>query len=138
MWHSVKVFLFLPPLLFALDYVWLGVFASDLYKKELGSFLRMSGTALQPIVWAALLVYLALPLGIVLFVLPRIPADNFAGYALLWGALYGMVVYTVYDMTNYSLVRDWPLRVALIDICWGGVLNAIGAVAAAWLDRWLK
>ena len=78
MWHSVKVFLFLPPLLFALDYVWLGVFASDLYKKELGSFLRMSGTALQPIVWAALLVYLALPLGIVLFVLPRIPADSFA------------------------------------------------------------
>jgi hypothetical protein len=33
MWHSVKVFLFLPPLLFALDYVWLGIFASDLYKK---------------------------------------------------------------------------------------------------------
>ena len=41
MWHSVKVFLFLPPLLLALDYVWLGIFASDLYKKELGPFLRM-------------------------------------------------------------------------------------------------
>jgi len=48
------------------------------------------------------------------------------------------VVYTVYDMTNYSLLRDWPLRVALIDIGWGGLLNALGAVAAAWLDRWLK
>lgn len=41
-------------------------------------------------------------------------------------------------MTNYSLMRDWPLRVALIDICWGGVLNAIGAGAAACPDRWLK
>ncbi len=25
MWHSLKVFLFLPPLLFALDYFWLGI-----------------------------------------------------------------------------------------------------------------
>jgi len=41
-------------------------------------------------------------------------------------------------MTNYSLVRDWPLRVSLIDIGWGGVLNALGALAAAWLDRWLS
>ena len=77
-------------------------------------------------------------LGIVLFVLPRISVANLTGSALLWGALYGIVVYTVYDMTNYSLVRDWPLSVSLIDICWGGLLNAIGAVAAAWLDRWLK
>lgn len=138
MWHSMKVFLFLPPLLFALDFVWLGIFASDLYKKELGSFLRMSGTALQPIIWAALVVYIAIPLGIMLLVLPRISADNLVGSALLWGALYGIVVYTVYDMTNYSLLRDWPLRVALIDIGWGGLLNALGAVAAAWLDRWLK
>jgi uncharacterized membrane protein len=138
MWHSVKVFLFLPPLLFALDFVWLGVFASGLYKKGLGSFLRMSGTDLQPIIWAALVVYLAIPLGIILFVLPRISVTNLTASALLWGAIYGIVVYTVYDMTNYSLVRDWPLRVALIDICWGGVLNAIGTVAAAWLDRWMK
>lgn len=138
MWHSVKVFLFLPPLLFALDYVWLGIFASKLYKRELGPLLRMSGTEMQPIVWAAVVVYLAIPLGIVLFVLPRVAGDSPAGSALLWGALYGIVVYTVYDMTNYSLVRDWPLRVAGIDICWGGVLNAIGALAAAWLDRWLK
>ena len=138
MWHSVKVFLFLPPLLLALDYIWLGIFASNLYKRELGAFLRMSGNALQPIIWAAVVVYLAIPLGIVLFVLPRISVDNLTRSALLWGALYGIVVYTVYDMTNYSLVRDWPLRVALIDICWGGLLNAIGALAAAWLDRWLK
>jgi uncharacterized membrane protein len=134
----VKVFLFLPPLLFALDYVWLGIFASNLYKKELGPFLRMSGNAMQPIIWAALAVYIAIPLGIVLFVLPRVSMDNPTGSSLLWGAIFGVVVYAVYDMTNYSLVRDWPLRVSMIDICWGGLLNAIGALAATWLDRWLK
>jgi uncharacterized membrane protein len=138
MWHSIKVFLFLPPLLLIFDYIWLGVFASSLYKRELGPFLRMSGNSLQPIVWAALAVYIAIPLGIMLFVLPRLSADNVTGSALFWGALYGIVVYAIYDMTNYSLVRDWPLRVSLIDICWGGLLNAIGSLAAARLDRWIK
>jgi uncharacterized membrane protein len=138
MWHYAKVFLFLPPLLFVLDYIWLGVFASNLYKRELGSFLRMSGTTMQPIIWAALVVYIAIPLGIVLFVLPRISADNLVASALLWGALYGVVVYTIYEMTNYCLLRDWPLRIVWIDICWGAVLNGIGALAAGFLDRWLR
>ena len=138
MWHSIKVFLFLPPLLLILDYIWLGIFASNMYKKELGPFLRMSGNSLQPIVWAAVVVYIAIPLGIVLFVLPRVSATNLTGSALLWGALYGIVVYAIYDMTNYCLIRDWPLRVSLIDICWGGFLNAVGTLAAAWLDRWLN
>ncbi len=138
MLHSLKVFLFLPPLLLALDYLWIGVLASELYKRELGPFLRMSGSALQPILWAALVVYLAIPLGIVLFVLPKVSADNLIPSALFWGAVYGLVVYTIYDMTNYSLVNGWPLRVALIDILWGGVLNALGSAAAAWLDRWIR
>jgi uncharacterized membrane protein len=138
MMHSLKVFCFLPPLLFALDYLWLGTFASNLYKKELGPFLRMSGADLQPVIWAALVVYIAIPLGIVLFVLPRVSPDNLVVSSLFWGALYGIVVYTIYDMTNYSLLKDWPLRLSLIDICWGGLLNALGTLAAALLDRWLK
>jgi uncharacterized membrane protein len=138
MWHMIKVFLFLPPLLFMLDFIWLGIFAASLYRKELGGFLRLSGDAMQPIIWAALVVYLAIPLGIVLFALPRVSPDNLIGSSLFWGALYGIIAYTIYDMTNYSLLRDWPLRVSLIDICWGGFLNAMGTLAAAYLDRWLK
>jgi uncharacterized membrane protein len=138
MWHTLKVYVLLLPVLFALDFLWLGVLASGLYKRELGSFLRLTGDALTPITWAALLVYLAIPLGVVLFALPRVSSGNLVGSALLWGALYGFVLYTVYDMTNYSLVKDWPLKLSVIDICWGMVLNASATLAAAYLDRWLK
>jgi uncharacterized membrane protein len=41
-------------------------------------------------------------------------------------------------MTNYCLLRDWPLRIVLIDICWGALLNALGALAAGFLNRWLS
>jgi len=89
-------------------------------------------------IWAALVVYIAIPAGIVLFALPRVSPDNLVPSSLFWGGLFGLVVYTIYDMTNYSLLRDWPLRVSLIDICWGVFLNAVGTLAAAYLDRWLK
>lgn len=138
MWHTLKVYVLLLPVLFVLDFLWLGVVASGLYKRELGSFLRLTGDALTPITWAALLVYLAIPLGVVLFALPRVSSGNLVGSALLWGALYGFVLYTVYDMTNYSLIKDWPLKLSVIDICWGVILNASATLAAAYLDRWLK
>jgi len=64
MWHPFKIFLFLPPLLFALDFFWLGIFAKGLYRTDLGGFLRLSGDAMQPIIWAALVVYIAIPAGI--------------------------------------------------------------------------
>jgi uncharacterized membrane protein len=137
MWHSIKIYLLLLPVVFILDYLWLGVVASGLYKRELGSFLRMSGDALDPIFWAALVVYLAIPLGVVAFALPRVSEDNLLWSSLFWGALYGLTLYAVYDMTNYSMVKDWPLKISLVDICWGGVLNAIATYAAALLNRWL-
>jgi uncharacterized membrane protein len=138
MWHTLKVYVLLLPVLFVLDFLWLGVLASGLYKRELGSFLRLTGDALTPITWAALLVYLAIPLGVVLFALPRVSADNLIGSSLFWGAVYGLILYTVYDMTNYSLVKGWPLTLSLIDICWGMVLNASATLAAALVDRWLR
>lgn len=138
MWHTLKVYLLLLPVLFVLDYLWLGILASGFYKRELGSLLRLSGGALTPVTWAALVVYLAIPLGVVLFALPRVSTDNLVGSSLFWGALYGLLLYAVYDMTNYSLVRDWPLKLSLVDICWGGVLCGLSTLAAALLDRWLK
>jgi len=83
---------------------------------------------------AALVVYIAIPAGIVLFALPRVSPNNLVLSSLFWGGLFGLVVYTIYDMTNYSLLRDWPLRVSLIDICWGVFLNATGTLSAAYLD----
>ena len=138
MWHTLKVYLLLLPVLFILDFLWLGVLMSGFYKKELGPFLRLSGDALAPIPWAAIVVYLAIPLGVVLFALPRVSRENLLTSSLFWGFMYGVILYAVYDMTNYSLLKGWPLKVSLIDICWGGVLNASATYAAALLDRWMK
>ncbi len=34
----------------------------------------------------------------------------------------GLVIYIVYETTNYALINNWELKVALIDGIWGGAL----------------
>jgi uncharacterized membrane protein len=137
MMHTLKVYVLTLPVVFVLDFLWLGVLMGGFYKKELGSFLRLSGDSLTPIIWAAFVVYIAIPAGVVLFVLPKVSGEHLVSSSLSWGFIYGVILYAVYDMTNYSLVRDWPLKLSLVDMCWGGVLNACATYAAARLDRWL-
>ncbi len=136
--HALKVYLCVLPVIFALDYLWIGVLASGLYRNELGDLLRGGAGGLKPVIWAAMAVYLALPAGIVLFVLPRVAAGAYVLSSIGWGAAFGLVVYAVYDFTNYSLLSGWPLRVTLIDIAWGAVLNGAATLAAATLDRWFR
>jgi len=39
--------------------------------------------------------------------------------------LLGICVYGVYDATSYTLLKDYPLSLALIDTLWGGILFTV-------------
>lgn len=41
--------------------------------------------------------------------------------------LLGIGVYTVYETTNYALFKNWPLKMVIMDILWGGILFFIVA-----------
>jgi len=86
----------------------------------------------------SVLVYLLIPLGIVLFALPRTSAESPLLSGLLWGFLYGVTLYGVYDMTNLSVLEKWPVTLALVDIVWGGVICSIVTCFAVVLQGWLK
>lgn len=134
---NLKIFLFLAPIFTLIDLLWLGKIMVGFYKAELGALTRRTGEVLTPVWWAAGLVYLLIPLGIVLFVLPRVPDDASAAGAFGWGLAYGLILYGVYDFTNYSLLDKYPLRMALVDILWGGFICGLATVIALGLRRWL-
>jgi uncharacterized membrane protein len=138
MWHATKVYLALVPIFLVVDLTYLGLIMTGFYKSELGPLARRVGDSLTPVYWAAAAVYLLIPLGIVLFALPRVSSQNVLLSGLFWGFLYGVTLYGVYDMTNYSLIKDWPLRMSFADIAWGGVLCALMTYVAALLDGWVK
>jgi uncharacterized membrane protein len=95
MWHTLKVYLLLIPLFFFIDYLWLGKIMVGFYKQELGPLARRVGEDLSPHLGAALIVYLLIPLGIVLFALPQVSQTNMPGSALFWGCIYGLVLYGI-------------------------------------------
>jgi uncharacterized membrane protein len=137
MGHNIKLYLLVLVIFLAIDLTWLGVLMAKFYKTELGPLARRSGEAMAPVWWAAFLVYILIPLGIMLFVVPRVSPENLAASALGWGFLYGVILYGVHDLTNYSLIDRWPWRMTLVDMAWGGFICAVTSYVAVVLDRWL-
>lgn len=135
--HGLKIFAAILPLFIALDYLWIVVLMKSFYLREMSDMARTTpdGRSIQPRLGSALGVYLALPGGVVLFALPHVDPANLLATALLWGALFGMTVYSVYDLTNRATLRHWPVKLVLLDIAWGGVICGVATVAAALVSK---
>ena len=39
--------------------------------------------------------------------------------------LLGIIIYGVYETTNYALLKNWSILTVIIDTLWGGILFAI-------------
>lgn len=138
MLHTLMIYLACLPFTLLLDYLWLAKLMQKFYITQLGPYARVRGDTIMPVYWAAAIVYLLLPMGIVLFALPRVDLHHLAVSSLGWGGLFGLVVYGVYDMTNMSTLLRWPVRMVWIDICWGCFLCAATTCFAALLSLWLR
>ena len=115
----LKLYFIALPVFFAIDMVWLGLVAKNFYSKQIGFLMK------PDINWsAAIIFYLLFIAGLVVFVIsPALEKQSWTR-ALLTGALFGLVTYATYDLTNLATVKDWPLIVTIVDLAWGMVLAA--------------
>jgi uncharacterized membrane protein len=117
---------------FAIDLLWLGVVARGFYQEHLGHLLRAT-TRWPP----ALLFYALYIAGILVFaVLPGLGAGSWVR-TLTLGAFFGLVAYATFDLTSLALIRDFPVRVVVVDLVWGTVLTGAVATAGHFIGRWL-
>lgn len=115
-----------------LDFVWIGGIMKHFYANQLQHLARLSHGSISPNLPAAIFVWILITLGIALFVIspePKIPTLADA----LWGAIFGFIVYGVYDLTNLATLKDWPLLLTAIDMVWGTALCS----ATAFVMRFL-
>lgn len=119
----LKLYLIATPLFFLIDLIWLGLLAKNLYAKHLGYLMA------SQVNWtAAIIFYLLFLLGLVIFVImPGLSADSLVHTALL-AALFGLVTYATYDLTNLATIRHWPLIITIIDLAWGATLSTLVSV----------
>lgn len=118
---------------FAIDMVWLGFIAKDLYRKYLSNFLS------DKVNWtAAIIFYLLFIVGIFYFsILPAIEKNSLLK-ALISGALFGFFTYATYDLTNLATLKDWPLRIVFIDIIWGAIQTGLVSTAGFFIAKWVS
>lgn len=114
----------------ALDMLWLGSTFRTLYLPAMSGV--MSPSANVP---AAVVFYAIYPVGLVFFAIaPALRASAWTT-ALVSGALFGFFAYMTYDLTNLATLKEWSLKVSLIDMAWGAVLNGAAATAAYFVTR---
>jgi len=100
---------------------------ADLFKKKT---MEISGKDYpKNRLYSAVLVYIAIALGIMVFVLPKIDTTKTTmvrlNDSLLYGGLFGMVSYAIFDFTTHFMYEGWSIYVSIMDTLWGGLLCAI-------------
>lgn len=132
--QSLWLYLITFAVFFCIDMVWLGVVAKGFYRRHLGPLLS------PKVNWmAAILFYLLFIFGLLVFIVRPAVLAGAPGRAFLLGALFGLIAYATYDLTNLATVKDWPLLVTVVDLVWGTVLGgSVSGLAALLGGRLLK
>ena len=128
----VYLYLLTIPVFFAIDILWIGLIARRFYRDQLGHLLRPN------VNWpAAIIFYLLYILGILIFAVMPALEKNLILQASLLGGLFGFLAYATYDLTNLATLKDWPVKVVVVDMIWGVVLTSSVSSASFLIGRWL-
>jgi len=119
----LTVYMVVAVTMLVIDMVWLRGIATSWYEEGLGHLL-----APKPDLLAAGIFYLMYPLGLVIFgVLSN--EDSTPLRAVGMGALFGFFAYATYDLSNLATLRDWPLKLSLLDMAWGTLASGLSVGA---------
>lgn len=97
----------------AIDFVYLNMIKSY-FEKQIQT---VQGSAVQINFLGAAICYIFLIVGLNYFIIK--PHKNISEAFLL-----GIVIYGVYETTNYALLKKWSFLTVFMDTLWGGILFA--------------
>ena len=108
----------------------------NIYKKRT---LTISGKEYTKRYYSAVIVYLALALGITVLVLPRLDISSNTSFksrvknSLYYGGVFGVASYATFDFTMHFMFDGWDLGVSIMDSIWGGLLCSIVTLIISYL-----
>lgn len=108
-----------------IDALWLGLVAPKMYKSEIGHLMADKVNFVPAIIF-----YLIYTIAILVFVVNPAVDKNDLMHAVIYGAFLGFAMYATFDLTNQAALRDWPLKVTIIDLLWGTFVTGATATIA--------
>lgn len=125
-----KLYIITLLIFLGIDSIWLGFVAPSFYRTHIGFIM-----AENPDLLAAGVFYLIFVFGMVTFVVePGVRADT-PSQSVLHGALFGLVTYATYDLTNLATLEGWPIIVTVVDMAWGTILSGLVAFISIWVGK---
>jgi uncharacterized membrane protein len=112
-----------------IDGVWLALMGPHFYRPELGALMAAEPRLAPAVLFYALFVAALL----VLVVVPGRSQSRtrFGARA----ALFGLVTYGTYDLTNLAVLSGWSTLVTVVDMVWGALLSTMVAFAGRTILR---
>ncbi|MBF9031084.1 DUF2177 family protein [Rhodobacterales bacterium HKCCE3408] len=108
----------------ALDALMLSLVMKPLFTRHLGDTMRDS-----PLIFPALVFYLAYVAGLVYLVSLDALRDAVPLHAGLNGAILGAMAYGTYEFTSMAIMRHWSWAMVATDTIWGALLTGFAAWA---------
>lgn len=113
-----------------LDFLWLSNAAPKLYRPAIGDIMA------EQVRWPpAIAFYFLYLVGVTALVTLPALREGGVGKAAWTGALFGLVAYATYDLTNQATLRVWPTHLTLIDMAWGAFATATASMIAVLATR---
>ena len=116
--EHIKTFLIAFAVFLGIDMLWLTVIAQKFYKAQIGHLMadkaRLLPAAIFYVLFIAAMVYFVIA--------PALEHQNLTRL-ILSAAIFGLVTYATYDLTNMATLKDWPPLVTVVDIAWGTFLS---------------
>ena len=97
----------------SIDFIYLNLI-KDFFNNQIKS---IQGSEPKMNLLGAALCYIFLVIGINYFIIK--PRKSVSDAFLL-----GIIIYGVYETTNYALLKNWSIITVIIDTLWGGILFA--------------
>lgn len=127
---TLNLYLITLVVFLGIDSVWLGLVAPKFYRSQIGHLMAEKANLA-----VAGLFYLLFVGALVYFVVAPAVQNGEMRDALLRGALFGLVTYATYDLTNHATLRGWPIAVTVVDMAWGTFLTAATSGLSVWAAR---
>jgi uncharacterized membrane protein len=104
-----------------LDALFIGYFMKDWQSL----LLRVQGEKMEVRALSAVGAYILMVLAWVYFVYKPYTVHKNIWNAVKTGAMLGFVIYGIFELTNFAIIKKWDLKFVVMDTLWGASLYAL-------------
>ncbi len=103
-----------------IDSFWLGLVAPKFYRSQIGHLIADDANFLVAGIFSLLFIY-----GMLYFVIEPAMQNKDMTQNVIRGALFGLVTYATYYLTNFATLENCTLLVTVVDMAWGTILCGV-------------